>query len=78
MHNSRRCGHREGEGVHLLYFIVVTAPVFHFDKSELNQRKELNTAREKGTTTKRKDQPTTNHNKRVPFQTHKNKKEQNV
>jgi hypothetical protein len=33
IHNSGRCGHREGERVHLLLYIFVTAPVFHFDTS---------------------------------------------
>ena len=54
---------REGEErVHLLYCISVTAPVFHFDTSELNTDKPSNTARE-GATKKKKDQPTTNNKK---------------
>jgi hypothetical protein len=60
-HNSgRRHGHGEGERVHLLFSILVTAPVFHLDKSWLNARAEPNTAREGAT-------------KKVPFQKHKNK-----
>ena len=35
-HNRRRRGHREGERVHLLADILVTAPVIHFDTSWLN------------------------------------------
>ena len=49
---------REGEGVHLLLAIFVTAPVFQFDTSELNAAALLNTARrEKGATKKRKTNP---------------------
>jgi hypothetical protein len=32
-HNNGRRGHREGERVHLLLVIVVTAPVFQLDTS---------------------------------------------
>ena len=66
-HNERR-GHREGEGIHLLSCIFVTAPVFHLDTSELNLDANRNTARER----KQKDQPTTN-NKKAQFQKHKTK-----
>ena len=62
----------ERGGVYLLPCILVTAPVFHLDTSELNAYARKNTARE-GATKKRKDQPTTNNKKRVPFQKHKNK-----
>ena len=59
-HNRRRRGHREGERVHLQPYIVVTAPVFHFDTSWLNADADSNTARrEKGATGKRKTNPTT-------------------
>ena len=66
MHNSGRRGHKEGERVHLLRYIVVTALVSHLDTSELNFSAKKNTARE-GAPKKRKDQPTTNNNKTVPF-----------
>jgi hypothetical protein len=51
---------RERERVHLLAYILFTAPVFHLDTSELNAVAIQNTARE-GATKKRKDQPTINH-----------------
>ena len=63
------------ERVHLLWFIVVTAPVFHFDTSWLNADAKTNTARE-GATKEKKDQPTTI--KKGPFQTHKNKSTKRV
>ena len=56
-HNSDiRRGHREGERVHLLLCIFVTAPVFQLDTSWLNTDAPSNTARE-GATTKRKTNP---------------------
>ena len=68
---SRR-GHREGERVHLLPSIFVTAPVFHFDTSRLNTDAPQNTAREwkKGATKKTKTNPPQTTNK-VPFNTQK-------
>ena len=55
---------RESTCTHLLLCIIVTAPVFHLDTSELNLDAPLNTARE-GATKKRP----THHKpqKRVPF-----------
>jgi len=44
-HNNGKRGHREGERVHLLFSIVFTAPVFHFDTSELNTDIDWNTSR---------------------------------
>jgi len=70
--NSGRRGHREGERVHLLRSIVVTAPVFHLDTSWLNLNALTNTARE-GATKKRKTNPPQS-TKKVPFQTHNIKK----
>jgi len=56
---------RKRERVHLLFCIVVTAPVFQVDTSELNADADINTAkREKGATKKRKTNPShTNNNK---------------
>ena len=48
---------REGERVHLLQRISVTAPVFHFDTSCLNTDACNNTASEEGATKKRKNNP---------------------
>ena len=62
---------REGERVHLLFCIVVTAPVFQLDTFWLNTDAKENTARRaKGATKKRKTKTHhTNNNKQVPFQT---------
>ena len=70
IHNS---GRREKERVHLLYAIFVTAPVFHLDTSWLNADALRNTARE-GATKKRKDQSTTNNNKKGPVSNTQNQK----
>ena len=61
----------ERERVHLLYNIVVTAPVSHLDTSELNTEAYQTTTRE-GATKKKKDQP---HHKqqKVPFSNTQNK-----
>ena len=69
---------RGRERVHLLCNIVITAPVFHLDTSELNAAAPENTARrEKGATKKRErpNPPHKNNNKKVPIQirVHKNK-----
>jgi|TARA_B110000090_G_scaffold140616_1_gene154575 hypothetical protein len=56
--------------------MVVTAPVFHFDKSELNTCAEANTAKDR-VPQQKKEQPRTTHNKNkstVP----KQKNKQNV
>ena len=74
-YNSRRRarrGHKEGEKVHLLEAIIVTAPVFHLDTSWLNLVADINTARE-GATKNRKTNPP-QRTKKVSFQTHKIKK----
>ena len=55
-YTQRKVRHREGESVHLLYAIFVTAPVFHLDTFELNADAKLNTAGE-GATKKRKTNP---------------------
>ena len=65
-HNNGRRDRRERERWHLLYAIVVTAPVFHLDTSELNLDAPANTARE-GATKEKKDKPTTNHKKVYRF-----------
>jgi hypothetical protein len=71
---KRRRGHREGERVHLLFDIYVTAPVLHFDTSELNAPASLNTARrEKGATKKRKTKPTTQTTTEGTVSNHKQK-----
>jgi hypothetical protein len=57
--NSGRRGHREGERVHLLSAIFVTAPVFQVDTSRLNAVAQENTD-ERVQQTKRKTKPTTN------------------
>ena len=46
--------HKKGERLHLLLSIFVTAPVFHFDTSELNADASSNTAREGATKKERK------------------------
>ena len=76
-HNNGRRGHREGERVHLLAVISVTAPVFHFETSQLNADAEVNTAIRESATKKRKDKPTTNNNKGTVSSTQK-QKESNV
>ena len=64
-----RCNSRVGEReiIHLLFSIVVTAPVLHFDKSELNADAEANTAKERVEQRKRKNPP----EQKVPFQKQK-------
>jgi len=62
----------ERERVHLLAYIDVTAPVFHFDTSWLNFFAPRNTAREDATKN-RKDQPTTNNKKEYRFKNTKSK-----
>jgi hypothetical protein len=84
-HTTRFCGHnRKGEKVHLLPYILVTAPVFHFDTSWLNVNTFQNTARKERRVQqkeeKKRERPNhhTNKNKKVAFQTTNEKKEQNV
>ena len=74
IHNRGTRDHREGERVHLLQYIDVTAPVFHFDTFWLNADASLNTARSSGST-KKKKRPTRHHkqHKKVSVQKHINK-----
>jgi len=59
IHNNGRRGHREGERVHLLLYVFVTAPVFQLDTSELNADANENTRRVEvtGCHKEKKDQP---------------------
>ena len=67
----KRRGHREGERVHLLAVISVTAPVFQLDTSWLNADANSNTAWREGATKKKKDQP--KQQTRYTISNHKNK-----
>jgi hypothetical protein len=58
IHNNGRRGHREGERVHLLLYVFVTAPVFQLDTSELNADANANTRRVEVRVPQRKERPT--------------------
>jgi hypothetical protein len=74
-HNRGRRGHREGERIHLLPYILVTAPVFHFDTSWLNTDADENTAKERvqQRNKEKKEEIPTHHNQQKSTIPKKNK-----